>query len=553
MTYLLIFFLSLIISIFITPYFIDYLYKNNILDKPVEKRKIHTTPIPRLGGVIIASVVLLIVFNFYPDLNNIRVFLYSFLIIFFLGLVDDIIDVRWNIKFLAQGIAALLFLFFLSDFYESIKIFGIYFHSPFSEIILFFFIVGIINGFNLLDGLDGLVAGYSLFIVTTLFFLTVISSNLLVLIICASLMGALIGMLKFNAHPARIFLGDSGALGLGFLTVACALLFLGKHNEPSIDLTFAIILFTIPIVDTLKVMINRTIARQNPFLPDRSHVHHLILSNHFSHKSTVVIVLLIAFLTSIASLLYIKVSEFYGLVGFAFASSFILNIKTILSYLNKFDIRHDVKTKFSFLSIELVSIINKYLYFAILILIVVTFFLIFPSERSLDKKILYLFLGFLVAGLLHVITTSLRKKNYNFILIFFNLIVFYTIAIKSPQVIDNIDLFAPIKPLLQLAFTLIVISYITLYFIFRERIQGKTSSLLSGMDLSIIAFSNLIVFTSILLQFDWMINIGNALFFTSLTYIITKIFVVIHEKGQNFFYYSTFVLSMFTLIVQIIY
>ena len=163
MKYPLIFFAGLVITIFLTPYLITFLQRFEIVDKP-DRRRINTTTIPRMGGVIIFVVVMLLIFSFFPDLNSIRLLIVSALLISVCGTLDDILTTKWHVKFLFIFIAALFLITYFSPSFSSLKLFGITFPTPLDYIVLCVFMVGVINSVNLLDGLDGLASGFSLLV-----------------------------------------------------------------------------------------------------------------------------------------------------------------------------------------------------------------------------------------------------------------------------------------------------------------------------------------------------------------------------------------------------
>ena len=219
MIYLIISFLTFLITVVLTPFLIQYLIKKDIVDKPNgEERRIHTEPIPTMGGLIIFAVIFIITFAFYHDLISKIYFIAGAFIAFGLGVADDLREVKWHVKFIVQSLAALfLILAFDMNNLTVIQFMGYTLLPGLNYLVLFILIVGLLNSFNLMDGLDGLVAGYSLIVASMCFLLNMGSEFFFISYLSAAIIGTTLGFLKFNANPARIFLGDTGSLTLGYL------------------------------------------------------------------------------------------------------------------------------------------------------------------------------------------------------------------------------------------------------------------------------------------------------------------------------------------------
>ena len=304
MIYLIVFFTSLVLTLFFTPALIDFITRIKVVDLPGERR-VNKSAIPRMGGLIIYVVVLILVISFYGNLNSVRFFILASGLIALLGIVDDMVGVKWNHKFIIQFLMSFFLIYFLAGNFDVVNFFGIELVFPLNYLLMILLIVGVINSINMLDGLDGLVSGFSLLVLFVTFLVGYNTGNSLLLILSASLMGALIGFLKFNAFPAKIFLGDTGSYTLGFFLITASLLAGISSKTRTLDLTFAVILLSVPILDTVKVMLMRLLNKRNPFLPDRSHIHHILLEKIPSHKITVFIIESIALLFAALSIYYL--------------------------------------------------------------------------------------------------------------------------------------------------------------------------------------------------------------------------------------------------------
>ena len=325
---LVLFYANLILTLLFTPFFIIYFTRHKILDIP-GGRRINTYAVPRMGGVVVYLTSILSILIFYGNLDEIKFFILGSAIILFLGTIDDIRGVDYKKKFMVQFIAALLLAFSLSSEYSTMSFFGFNIPAPFDKVLLIVFIVGVINAINLYDGLDGLVSGFALLVSIVTFIIGWQLNDKLVLILSVSLIGSLIGFLKYNAFPAKIFLGDSGSLTIGFFLVSTVLISSRNTDTGNMDLTFSVILLAIPIIDTLKVMFIRLKKHKNLFMSDNSHVHHIILGSNVKHKSTVFLLQAFSLVFALAALLYSE-NLAIGLVLFVIVAFSLLFIKNIL-------------------------------------------------------------------------------------------------------------------------------------------------------------------------------------------------------------------------------
>ena len=156
MIYIVVFFTSLVLTLFFTPSLIDFITSIKVVDMPGDIRRVNTSPVPRMGGIIIYVVVLIMTISFYEDLDSIRFFILASGLIALLGIVDDMIGVHWNHKFIIQFLMSFFLIYFLSQKFDVVSFFGFQLAFPLNYIFLTLLIVGVINSINLLDGLDGL-------------------------------------------------------------------------------------------------------------------------------------------------------------------------------------------------------------------------------------------------------------------------------------------------------------------------------------------------------------------------------------------------------------
>ena len=286
LTYVMAFVLTLI---FIPP--VIFMVKRfKLFDRP-NARKEHSVPTPTFGGISIFTgmmVSLLFWFKFYNHPSIITFFL-SMILLFGVGIMDDLKDLAARYKLVIEaGVATLLAV-------SGIRItsfgglFGINeLHIIAQYIITVVAIVGITNAFNLIDGIDGLAGGLGFMSLVTLGIFLTISKDLNYAMIAFALAGALLGFLYFNFNPARIFMGDTGSLMLGFIiAVLCVQLMKVNaiHPTPVVPniYVFTLGIVMIPVFDTLRVFGTRIWKGRSPFSADKTHIHHLITNKGFTH------------------------------------------------------------------------------------------------------------------------------------------------------------------------------------------------------------------------------------------------------------------------------
>jgi len=291
--------LSLSVSFAITflaiPVIISVAEMKKLYDVP-DERKIHHSPIPSLGGLgIFAGFVMasLLTISFGLALEF-QYFIAAALVIFFLGLKDDILVISPIKKFIGQVLAAFLIVYKGGIQIKSMHGFlGLEGPLPemYSLVLTYFTVIVIINSFNLIDGVDGL-AGTLGLMATTIFGIYFLTNGFLpYAILSFSLAGSLCAFLIFNFQPAKIFMGDTGSLLIGLISSILVVKFINVAGSTEVArpilespaIGFAILM--IPLLDTLRVFGIRIFHRRSPFSPDRNHVHHLMLDKGMSHRS----------------------------------------------------------------------------------------------------------------------------------------------------------------------------------------------------------------------------------------------------------------------------
>ncbi|HCX9480371.1 TPA: undecaprenyl/decaprenyl-phosphate alpha-N-acetylglucosaminyl 1-phosphate transferase, partial [Staphylococcus aureus] len=291
---------TMIVSLTITPIVIAISKRLNLVDKP-NFRKVHTKPISVMGGTVILFSFLIGIWIGHPIETEIKPLIIGAIIMYVLGLVDDIYDLKPYIKLAGQIAAALVVAFYgVTIDFISLPM-GTTIHFGFLSIpITVIWIVAITNAINLIDGLDGLASGVSAIGLITIGFIAILQANIFITMICCVLLGSLIGFLFYNFHPAKIFLGDSGALMIGFIIGFLSLL--GFKNITIIALFFPIVILAVPFIDTLFAMIRRVKKGQHIMQADKSHLHHKLLALGYTHRQTVLLIYSISILFSLSSI-----------------------------------------------------------------------------------------------------------------------------------------------------------------------------------------------------------------------------------------------------------
>jgi len=296
--------IAFVVSYILTPYMGQVGKKQNMVDMPGH-RKIHEEAIPNLGGIVIFFGFLLSLLFVIQIEGQFRALLIGGIIILLLGVVDDIVNLSPINKFFIQMIPALIVIIYNSDLINNfivnqLKSFDLlgYLLYP----ILIFWIVGVTNSINLIDGLDGLACGVSLIALIT-FFVLGLRQNLETLsFVSIALVGSMLAFLKFNFYPAKIFLGDSGSTFAGFILASVGALWV--LNSGNILFIFiSIIILALPIFDTLFAIWRRYQEHHPIFQADKGHLHHRLLARGISHKNVVFILWGISAICSVIALI----------------------------------------------------------------------------------------------------------------------------------------------------------------------------------------------------------------------------------------------------------
>ena len=278
----------------------------NAMDEP-NARKIHKVPMPRLGGLAI-FLAFLLGYMLYGEISTqmLSILIGSFLLIL-VGIVDDIHSVKARYKLIVQIVAAAIVVLYGDLSFTELSVFGynIYFNDFFGSLLSIIFIVAITNAINLIDGLDGLAAGISSIYFLTIAIIAFILNRIggLDVIISLIMLGSTLGFLFHNFPPAKIFMGDTGSLFLGFMISIIALL--GYKVTTFTSLIVPIIILAIPIFDTVFAILRRLLKGQNIGVADKEHFHHQLLKMKYSPTKSILIIYAIDIAFAAVSIFYI--------------------------------------------------------------------------------------------------------------------------------------------------------------------------------------------------------------------------------------------------------
>lgn len=305
MEFLFVFISTAVAGVYLTRYAI----KLNIIDSP-NYRKIHTKPIPKAGGLGFVLPVLLIMIWYNTIINDFQVkisdliFFLTTIFLLILGILDDKYELNAKIKLIFQAFAAVLTVSVGMSFHLC----GNYYVNYFISVV---WIVGFINAMNLIDGLDGLAGGIG-FIASAgilIFILQYLDKSMAITVV--SLMGGLIGFLYWNRHPAKIFMGDTGSLPLGYM-LAFLIIRTGNLIGGFGGAAISFFLVAIPIYDTLLSIVRRKLKHRPIFSPDRSHFYNLLMDRKgLSHKKTVYLIYAICTILVISALILNHIQLIY--------------------------------------------------------------------------------------------------------------------------------------------------------------------------------------------------------------------------------------------------
>ena len=290
---------AMAISMMLIPIMVRFAPRLGLMDRP-NLRKVHADPIPRVGGIGIVVGALVVILFLLPLDGMTQAYVLGALVLFVFGVWDDSSEIGHYPKFLGQFVAVAVVVFYGGLYIISFPFVpGGEISATFGIPFTFLALIGMINAINHSDGLDGLAGGESLFSLGAIALLAVLADGTVALTIALTVIGGIFGFLRFNTHPARVFMGDSGSQFLGY-TLGFLVILLTQKVDPELSPAVVLLLLGLPVMDILVVLVKRARARVNLFRATRNHVHHRLLDLGFIHQESVIIIysLQMVFVTS---------------------------------------------------------------------------------------------------------------------------------------------------------------------------------------------------------------------------------------------------------------
>jgi UDP-GlcNAc:undecaprenyl-phosphate GlcNAc-1-phosphate transferase len=314
------FLIASVTSLAITPLTIKLAYKVGAVDIPKDERKIHSKPMPRIGGLsfiiafLISTIFVLLSCKIDRSINftgtNLIGFYAGAMIIAVVGLIDDIKNIKPWMKLLGQVLAAICVISSgITIGYINIPFLNIYLLNEIVSIVItLLWIVGVTNAINLIDGLDGLATGVSAISTISLLIIFLLNSATAIpIILVAALAGGLVGFLPYNFNPAKTFMGDGGSNFLGFTLATISMMGLAK-TYTAMAIVLPVIILALPIFDTLYAMARRILSGRSIMQADRGHLHHKLIDAGLTQKQAVVILYAVTALLGVFAVVLVESS-----------------------------------------------------------------------------------------------------------------------------------------------------------------------------------------------------------------------------------------------------
>ena len=312
---------ALIFSFLMTPVVRTFAYKVGAIDVPKDSRRMHKVPTPRLGGLAIFIGFMISTLLFVPMTPEMKSVLLGAVVIVVLGVVDDSVALPAKVKFIIQIAAALIPALngvtiqafsnpniFSSNLYWML--------GGLSVPVTVLWIVAVTNSVNLIDGLDGLANGVSTISATTMLVIALLLGEADVSIVLAALVGACVGFMPYNFNPAKMFMGDTGAMFLGYILATMSIQGLFKYYAV-ISFVVPFLILGLPIFDTSFAFFRRLARGQSPMSPDREHIHHRLIDMGLSQKQAVATLYVVSAILGLSAVVLTTGGEQRAMIFFA--------------------------------------------------------------------------------------------------------------------------------------------------------------------------------------------------------------------------------------------
>jgi len=443
------------ISMAIIPLLAKYAYTIGMIDEP-DPRKIHSKPIPRVGGpgIVLGALVPVSIWLSWDVL--VTSYLAGSLVLLTFGVWDDIKQLGHYAKFIGQFTAVLLVVYYGGLYVTQIPFIG-ELNASIGKIFTVITMVGVINALNHSDGLDGLAGGESLMSLSAIAYLSYISNDMTIFLISLSTIGGVFGFLRFNSHPAHIFMGDGGSQFLGF-TLAFLVIHLTQISNPTYSSSIAVLLIGLPIVDIVAVLFLRMHGGMNWFRATRNHVHHRLLEMGFHHYESVVIIYSVQVILVICAVVLPYESDGILLSIYTAVSALLFSF-LIIAENKKLKIHVSNKNTSTPDLTKSKTITNRKIILKLtqsLIYILLSLFLIYTSINAVEVSKDFQF----ISGILFLLLTTRLILGYKVWFMYLRLLIYLTIALLTYLFNTIPKVYAPEPTLIYVFYAILFISVI---------------------------------------------------------------------------------------------
>jgi len=485
----------MVVSMAIVPLMMRIAPRVGMVDMP-DPRKVHTIPIARVGGIGIVIGALVPIVFWLPYEPLVISYLFGSLVLLVFGVWDDSCELGHYVKFIGQ-FAAVLPIIFYGDLYVSeIPVIG-ELSEVTGKIFTVVALVGVINAINHSDGLDGLAGGLSLLSLACLAYLFYLVNDFEMVFLSVSVMGGVFGFLRFNSHPAKVFMGDGGSQFLGF-SLGFLVIVLTQKSHPALSSALPALILGLPVIDIIAVFYLRISGGMNWFRATRNHIHHRLLDLGFTHYESVILIYLVQLFMILSSifLMYdydlLILGLYFSICIFIFSALTILENKNyevsrkgresavdvfINDYLKTGRILYllgnyivsAVALLFLFIVINVESIPQDvgFLSFVLLVLGVVSYFLVKKYFTSVNKLILYI-----VAALVIYLDFRYLVSGHE-VVATIEMLLFISLAISCVLIIKfdtNVEFM--LSPMDYLVATIMILTFTAFSFLPEKMIYG---------------------------------------------------------------------------------
>ncbi len=294
---------AFLLSYLTTPAIRTLAYKLGAVDLPTDGRRMHSSPVPLIGGLAVFISFSVTTFLFAEIDPEIYAIWTGGTVLIILGILDDIFDLGPLIKLAVQTVAA------ISAIYQGVVIREVYIFSRCVGLgllavpVTVLWIVVLVNAFNLIDGLDGLSSGVCAISCVSLAFVAILYGNVQSALVAAALFGSCMGFLPYNFYPARIFIGNTGAYFLGFVLAVISVNGVFKISAV-ISFLLPVLIFALPLIDTVYAFFRRIAHGQAPFAADKGHLHHRLVALGLSQRDAVLVMYAVSGLFGLLAVIF---------------------------------------------------------------------------------------------------------------------------------------------------------------------------------------------------------------------------------------------------------